>query len=224
MSETPIIIIDERERKSNVPELLAKKGNLVKFKQLNVGDYVISDRIAIERKTLKDFVKSIYEGRIFEQLSRLVEAYEMPIIIVEGDLNDVIFYLENLNIFRGALVSLIINTNVKLLYSLNENETADYISIIARREMKRSKEIFTPIIKGKKRIENIKDWQSYILQSFPYIGPKSAKILLREFKTLKDVFNADERKLSSLIGKEKARKIIEILNKKWEENSKITFK
>jgi ERCC4-type nuclease len=137
MSEKPIIIVDFRERTSKIPELIVKKGASVKFNQLTLGDYIISERIAVERKTAHDFIKSIYDGRLFEQLKNLSDNYEIPILIVEGNMEEVLFEVQNPNIIRGALVSMAISYNAKIFYSENENETADYLVIIARQENKK---------------------------------------------------------------------------------------
>lgn len=146
--EKPIVIIDERERNSKVPELLVKKGVSIKFRVIEVGDYIISQRIGVERKTIKDFIKSIYDGRIFDQISRLKEKFEIPVIVVEGDLNDLILFVDNPNVFRGALISLVLFNNTKIFFSLDEEETADYISLMAKQEMKK-KGIFPSFFKGK---------------------------------------------------------------------------
>jgi len=211
MSEKPIIIVDFRERTSKIPELIVKKGASVKFNQLTLGDYIISERIAVERKTAHDFIKSIYDGRLFEQLKNLSDNYEIPILIVEGNMEEVLFEVQNPNIIRGALVSMAISYNAKIFYSENENETADYLVIIARQENKK-RTIGEPIIKRKPKVYENDKWVFYIVQSFPYIGPKNAKLLLQNFHSIKNIANANFMELARVIGKAKAKKIYEIIN------------
>jgi len=221
--EKPIVIIDERERASEIPELLVKKGVSIRFRQLPVGDYLISEKIAIERKSLKDFSKSIFDGRLFDQISRLKEAYDIPVIIVEGDYTELPFVTENLNALRGALLSLAIDFDIKIIHSINKEETAEYIALIAKHEMKKQGSSQYPLVKGKPpKIEKIKDWQLYVLQSLPGIGIKSAEKLLNEFKNLKNVFNASEKELARIIGEAKARKVIEVINKRIDEETNLS--
>jgi len=223
MMEKPIVIIDERERASEIPELLVKKGVSIRFRQLPVGDYLISEKIAIERKSLKDFSKSIFDGRLFDQISRLKEAYDIPVIIVEGDYTELPFVTENLNALRGALLSLAIDFDIKIIHSINKEETAEYIALIAKHEMKKQGSSQYPLVKGKPpKIEKIKDWQLYVLQSLPGIGIKSAEKLLNEFKNLKNVFNASEKELARIIGEAKARKVIEVINKRIDEETNLS--
>jgi DNA excision repair protein ERCC-4 len=219
--EKPTIIIDERERNSKVPELLVKKGVSIKFRVIEVGDYIVSQRIGIERKTIRDFIKSIYDGRIFDQITRLKEKFEIPVIIVEGDLNELILFVDNPNVFRGALITLILFHNAKIFFSINEEETADYISLMAKKEIKEKKEFFLPFLKTKPKTKDIKHIQLNIIKSFPYIGTKSAFKILKEYKTIKNFVNTNEAQLSKVIGLAKARKILEILNKNFEKEESL---
>jgi DNA excision repair protein ERCC-4 len=82
------IVVDERERKSGIPDLLRQAGAIIDFAQLKVGDYVVSPKTAIERKTIQDLLNSIYDGRLFVQCSQLNEHYEKPVLIVEGNIVD----------------------------------------------------------------------------------------------------------------------------------------
>lgn len=212
MSEKPTIIVDFRERSSGVPELIVKKGASIRFNQLLLGDYIISQRIAVERKTSSDFIKSIYDGRLFDQVKRLSENYEIPVLIVEGNLEEQLFELQNPNVFRGALVSLAIYYNVKIFYAENESETADYLVILARQENRKREILSEPIIKGKPKIFDDEKWVYYVVQSLPYVGPKSAKLLLENFHSIKNLANANMMEIARVIGKAKAKKIYEILN------------
>src|SRR5438034_3324943 len=79
------IIADEREKPSGVPEALRSLGVSVEYRLLDVADYLVG-AYAIERKSVRDFVSSLYSGRLFDQAHRLGEAYETIFLIVEGDL------------------------------------------------------------------------------------------------------------------------------------------
>jgi len=51
--------------------LFANCGASVKIAKLSYGDYIINDKITIERKTADDFLLSIIDRRLFNQLSNL---------------------------------------------------------------------------------------------------------------------------------------------------------
>jgi len=82
------IVVDEREKKSGIPVLLQQAGAMIDFAQLIVGDYIVSPETAIERKTIQDLLNSIYDGRLFVQCSHLTEHYVKPVLIIEGNIVD----------------------------------------------------------------------------------------------------------------------------------------
>ena len=98
----PEIIVDFREAFS-IKLKLSELGSRVVEKSITPADYVLSENCAVERKTLKDFLRSIYDGRLFEQVERLAKAYEKPILIVEGYTLQGLEDVENPKIFWGAL-------------------------------------------------------------------------------------------------------------------------
>ena len=78
------IVADEREKPSGVPDVLNKLGFRVEFAQLPVADYILSHKTAIERKSLRDFVSSIYDGRVFKQCAELSSRFPRPILSITG--------------------------------------------------------------------------------------------------------------------------------------------
>ena len=74
------IIIDERERKSGIPKLLQKIGINVEVKRLPLGDYIVSHETVVERKSVSDFISSIFDGRLFDQCNRLKEHFQFHLL------------------------------------------------------------------------------------------------------------------------------------------------
>ena len=67
-------------------KLLESMGLEVTLRNLEVGDYVISERVAVERKTASDFISSIIDPQrnLFRQMADLARTYDRPILILEG--------------------------------------------------------------------------------------------------------------------------------------------
>ncbi|RMF30602.1 MAG: heavy metal resistance protein CzcA, partial [Candidatus Nitrosothermus koennekii] len=63
------IIVDDREKNSKVPDELEELGVRVEYKHLEVGDYIPLPEVVVERKSMRDLVKSIYDNRLFIQCS-----------------------------------------------------------------------------------------------------------------------------------------------------------
>ena len=64
------VVADERERNSRIPELVREAGASVDFAQLPVGDYIVSPEEVVERKTVRDLISSIYDGRLYIQCAQ----------------------------------------------------------------------------------------------------------------------------------------------------------
>ncbi len=204
------IYADYRERSSNIAKHLVKRNVKVFFENLETCDYVISDRLCVERKTVRDLVKSLFDGRLFSQASRMVERFEKPIIIIEGDFSEVKALTDKVNAVFGALTSLAIEMNVTILWSPTSEGTADILYILAKHEQEEKKRLRTFVPK-KPRTQDVKEWQLRILQSFPGIGPKLAEKLLEKFGSLEKVFTSSSTELAKVVGYEKAQKMLQLL-------------
>ena len=206
------IYVDEREKSSNVPQLLLRKGLVIIFRKLDVGDYLLPGDYCVERKTARDFVSSLFDGRLFDQARRLSETYRNAVIIIEGDLSQVERVTTRREAVIGALVSLTIDFDIKLLFSWDKEGTAELISYLARR-ISREKPRSQFVIHKKPPLGSVREWQLYIVQSLPNIGPKLAVRLLERFGSPLQVFNASIADLSRVegLGEKRAEQIVEIL-------------
>jgi len=210
------IIVDTREMRNNIVKKLFELGVDIETKQLQVGDFILSDRVCVERKTVKDFLQSIIDGRLFSQISSLSKNFEKPLIIVEG-VEDI--YSERMihpNAIRGAIASLAVDFRIPIIQTSGEEETALFLFMIASREQIDKK--INISLRGEKKPLNDSLLQEYIVSSLPGIGREIAKNFLKYFKTIKNMFNADVKELKKVekVGDKKAKKIKEILEKEYE--------
>jgi len=206
------IVIDHRETKSGVAKFLDRLGMELSFAALEIGDYVVSDRLAVERKRTDDFASSLIDGKrnLFAQLSNLARVYEKPVLIIEG--GDLFTSRQlNPNAIYGSLVSIAIDFGVSILYSRDEEETAAILKILAKREQTENKREINP--HGKKSASTLPEQQEYLISSISNIGPKAARNLLIYFGSVEAVMKADPAELRKvkLIGPKTAARIREIL-------------
>lgn len=189
------IVVDNREKNSLVISELISLKFKIEFKQLPVADYLIG-KTAIERKTISDFKSSIINKRIFSQLLELKQ-YPNPILIIEG-LESQNIYSGNLhgNAFRGFILSIVSEYKVPIIFTLNEKDTAKYLSVLAKKTKNPESGI-----RASKTFLSENEQLQFILEGFPQIGPKAAKKLLSKFKTLENIFNTSEEELKEIIGK-----------------------
>ena len=56
------IVVDERERKSGIPDLLKSVGLNLEMKTLPIGDYIVAPETIVERKSIRDLMASVFDG------------------------------------------------------------------------------------------------------------------------------------------------------------------
>jgi len=202
------IFADSREA-PEVVDHVRKYGVIVNLKQLDLGDYLLSDRMVVERKTANDFEASIVDGRLFEQAGRLEDNYDFPILIIEGQLKAMRIHQDA---FMGAFMAMFVDFGIQIINTRNEEETAKMIYLLAKREQLKDKR---PIrLLEKKKAYTLEHQQLRVLEAFPTIGPIMAKKLLDEFGSLDKVFSADIKELEAVLGKAKASKLKDLLDAK----------
>lgn len=201
------IIIDLREKNSLLPSELASLGFQIEFKHLEIADYILNNTIAIERKTITDFKSSIINKRIISQLENLKQ-YPTPILLLEGFTPESVSEgIIHENAFRGLILSVLLSYKIPIIFTKDEKDSAKYIAVLAK---KLEKEPAAPALALKRIASSPEEQKQIILESFPGIGPATAKSLLKEFKSIKKIISTSSNKLKKVLGK-KSDKFIQLL-------------
>ena len=217
------IVVDEREKKSGIPDLLKATGINVEMKMLPVGDYIVAPETIVERKTIRDMMSSIFDGRLFDQCQRLKENYQFPILLIEGDVDEIEelieFYFKNRNgnmekksggtWFYGVISSVAIDFRIPIIHTPNAlHSTKLLISMCTRKET-----IKGPFLKKIKKSSDLQIQQISVLSSLPGVGEKIAIRMLEKFGTPLKVLSASTTELSKItgLGEARAKKLKKIL-------------
>ena len=209
----PEVRVDDRETSSKVVEILSNMGVSLVLGRLPSGDYAIGDRILIERKTARDFVDTLVERDLFGQLKALAESAPRPVLIIEGgDLytaRDI-----HPNAVRGSLAAIAVDLGISILFTKDEEDTAQMILVLARREEGGERERTLPM---KRHGHSLREQQELVIASFPDIGLKNARLLLDHFGTVRGVVNATEEELLTIrgIGEQRSKKIHELARRPY---------
>jgi Fanconi anemia group M protein len=202
------IYVDPRER--GMAKLLEARGMEVTLRNLDVGDYVVSDRVAIERKTASDFVASIIdpERNLFRQIGDLSRSYDRPVLILEG--RDLYTRQVNPSSIRGALAAVAVDYGVPIIPTEDQDETASVIALLATREQKEGHE---PKLHGHKTARTLKEQQEYLISAIPNVGPRVARNLLRHFGSIERIMTARQEELQEveMVGPKIAERIRELV-------------
>jgi len=216
--DTVEIIADQRETKSKVVrELDSTEGIDVELETLEVGDYVLSDRVAVERKSVQDFIDTITGGRsLFDQMGDLSSSYARPLLVLEGKRESLYATGVHPNAVRGALASVVVDYGVPVLFTADQEETAETFSVVARREQEeRDREAR---VHGEKSSATLTEQQEYVVSSIADVGPVTARALLDEFGSVEEVMTAGAEELQDAegVGEKTAKRIREVVGSKYE--------
>jgi len=203
------IVVDEREKKSGIPDLLKAIGINLEIKTLPIGDYIVAPETIIERKSISDLISSIFDGRLFDQCNRLKEHFQFPIILVEGDVTKIEQLVDNPLVFYGAMSSIVLDFKIPIIPTANTSHTAKLlVSMCSRKDVAKG-----PFIKKIKKSNDLQKQQLAMLCSLPNVGEKIAIRMLEKFGTPLEVLGASTADLSKIngLGNTRAKKIKKML-------------
>ncbi|MFA6333004.1 MAG: DEAD/DEAH box helicase, partial [Methanoregula sp.] len=193
-SSGPKIVIDDRETSSKVVEVLSGMGMMIRLERLPQGDYAIGDRILIERKTSRDFVDTLIERDLLGQLKVMAEAVPRPVLIIEG--GDLFIQRDiHPNAIRGVLAAITVDMGISLIYTKDEQDTAQMLFVLAKREESERGE---RKVHPHKSYRSQKEEQEYIISAFPEVGMKNARLLLSHFGSVLAIVNASQGELAAV--------------------------
>jgi Fanconi anemia group M protein len=194
------VVIDQREMHASIARDLAQREAIAtRLETLEVGDYICSDRVAIERKTVDDFLETLVgeDRSLFAQVGALADAYARPVVIIEGE---GLYERRNIhpNAIRGALASLVTDYGCSILQTADADATAALIATIATREQTERERRLT--VHGQKASRTLREQQEYVVASIADIGPVTAQRLLAAFGSVEAVLTASTTELEAVHG------------------------
>ena len=220
------IVADERERKCGIPALLREAGVGLEVRTLPVGDYIVGPETVAERKSVHDLVSSVFDGRLFDQCARLRDNFALPLIIVEGNPDEVEAVAENPLVFYGAVSRVAVDYRIPIVPTPSASHTARLLVTLAARcaEARAAAPGGAPggavhpippgpYIKKIKKHDDTERQQLSALASLPGIGEKLAVRLLARFGTPLAALNAPLADLAKVegLGAARARRIRSML-------------
>jgi DNA excision repair protein ERCC-4 len=220
------IVVDERERSSKIPELLKSAGAVIDFAQLKVGDYVVSSETAVERKTVRDLISSIYDGRLFLQCSDLVKYYQKPLLVMQGNIaelaensldvedpDDIKSHAERMSLAYDALITVATEFRIPIIHTPSAEQTAQLLVTLVNRSLQETKAA-GPLLRKIKKENPIHIQQLSVLASLPGVGEKLAMRMLKRFHTPIRALNASAAELATIpgFGVARAERVRNVLN------------
>jgi DNA excision repair protein ERCC-4 len=204
------IVIDDREKKSGIPDLLKSVGLNIEMKTLPIGDYIVAPETIVERKSIRDLMASVFDGRLFDQCTRLKEHFEHPVVLMEGNVDEIEEIMDNPMIFYGAISTVVLDFKIPVIPTPSAAHTAKLlVSMCSRKDASKG-----PFLKKIKKSPDLERQQLSSLCSLPGVGEKFAVRMLEKFGTPLKVFTATTAELAKVegLGEARAKKIKKVLD------------
>ena len=123
------VTLDYREASSTLSAYISSLGITVEYDSLVTGDICIEDNILIERKTSRDLLTSIIDGRLFKQCERMRNAEVKPLLLIElGEIGNSV----HPNAVLGALAHVTLDLGIPIITTKNSMESAHLVYLIAK--------------------------------------------------------------------------------------------
>jgi Fanconi anemia group M protein len=217
-SETVHVVVDQRELDATIArDLSLRDGMETRLETLAVGDYVLSDRVVVERKTVEDFLETLTGGdrSLFEQVGDAARSYGRPVVILEGE---GLYDRRNVHpkAIHGALASLAVDFGASILQTDDEEATADLLAVLATREQETENRSVS--VHGEKQSRTLSEQQEYVVAAIAEVGPVTARSLLGALGSVEAVMTADHERLTEVegVGEVTADRIREVVGRSYD--------
>jgi ERCC4-type nuclease len=183
------ILVDHGERRSGLPEQITRLDLAVAVVHLDVGDVVVGDGTAVERKTVADLHRSIATRRLWRQIGALRAAYDDRYLIVEGSC----VWRGPIRPYgiRGALLA-VSGSGITVLRAEDVCESAHWIHSIAIRVQHAGR--------APRRRQGRAQSPYSLLRAIRGVTPDAASGLLARFDSVRAVAEASHGELLAVIG------------------------
>ncbi|KAK6204286.1 uncharacterized protein RJT21DRAFT_5885 [Scheffersomyces amazonensis] len=235
------VVVDVREFRSSLPNLLYRSGITVVPCMITVGDYIVSPKICVERKAIPDLISSFKSGRLYTQCEQMFRYYELPTLLIEFDENKS-FSLEPFSESRYQRSSTTINPTVnqalqqsiqskllslliafpklKIIWSSSPYETAQiFLKLKANQE---EPDVGMAIDKGVNKEVTTEDGGPPVfnedpidfIQNIPGINSLNYHLIIQKVKSIEEMVKLTRDQFVQLLGEENGKKVYNFINQK----------
>ncbi len=212
------ILADHREKDNRTVKELIDLGVSVKTGQLVSADYIVSGRVGVELKKIPDFVASIIDGRLLDQVRDLRKNFDKAVLIIEGEEDIYAIRKVHANAIRGMLASIVLDFRIPVLYTKNPKDTAGLLAVMAKREQDKERDFSL----HERKPQSLKEQQEFLVSALPGIGVQTARNLLNYFGSIRKIVNATKEELVALdgIGEKTSERLLQLFQEEYTKENK----
>ncbi|XP_065343235.1 DNA repair endonuclease XPF [Cloeon dipterum] len=192
-----IVLVDVREFRSELPNLLHQKEVRVEPITLKVGDYIVTRDLCVERKSVSDLIGSLNSGRLHKQATAMQRNYKRPVLLIEFEGKDV----TRLPMQRLQLLTLLF-PRLRIIWSPSPHASAEMLVELKAGHDEPSLEhaaashrYDTPLLH-----EQFDTTMREFVSCLPGVHSKNLRSVLSRGGSLVQLFTMDAAKLAELTG------------------------
>ncbi|NWI18717.1 XPF endonuclease, partial [Crypturellus soui] len=206
------IVVDMREFRSELPSLLHRRGIDIEPVTLEVGDYILTPDICVERKSISDLIGSLNNGRLYTQCISMSRYYKRPILLIEFDPNKSFSLIP-----RGSLHPEISSNDVtskltlltlhfpklRILWCPSPHATAELFEELKQNNPQPDAETAMAVTADSEALPESDKYnpgpQDFLLK-MPGVNTKNCRILMNHVKSIAELVTLSKDKLSEILG------------------------
>ncbi|XP_069693595.1 DNA repair endonuclease XPF [Periplaneta americana] len=209
-----VVVVDMREFRSDLPSLIHRRGIDIEPVTLQVGDYILTPELCVERKSVSDLIGSLNSGRLYNQALSMTRHYAKPMLLIEFDQNKPFalqgsYYVSNDITSNDVAAKLQLLTlhfpKLKLVWSPSPYATAQLFE-----ELKQGREEPDPTaaaaigmdIESELESEVMEKWNTAIhdlVTKLPGVTTKNQRLLLLKGQSLDHLLTLSKDELTELV-------------------------
>ncbi|PHU28585.1 DNA repair endonuclease UVH1, partial [Capsicum chinense] len=227
------VIVDMREFMSTLPNVLHRKGMRIIPVTLEVGDYILSPLICVERKSIKDLFGSFASGRLYHQVEMMSRYYRIPVLLIEFS-QDKSFSFQSAsdigddvtpnNIISKLSLLVLHFPRLRIIWSRSLHATAEIFASLKSNQDEpdevKAIRVGVPseegIVENDVRAENYNTSAVEMLRRLPGVTDSNYRAIMDGCKSLAELAILPVERLAELMGGQKAAKMLrEFLDAKY---------
>nr|XP_004652331.1 DNA repair endonuclease XPF [Jaculus jaculus] len=206
------IVVDMREFRSELPSLIHRRGIDIEPVTLEVGDYILTPEMCVERKSISDLIGSLNNGRLYSQCVSMSRYYKRPVLLIEFDPSKP-FSLTS----RGALFQEISSSDIsskltlltlhfprlRLLWCPSPHATAELFEELKQNKPQPDAATAMAITADSETLPESEKYspgpQDFLLK-MPGVNAKNCRSLMNHVKNIAELATLPQDKLASILG------------------------
>lgn len=208
----PSIVVDMREFRSELPSLIHRRGIDIEPVTLEVGDYILTPELCVERKSVSDLIGSLHSGRLYSQCLAMSRYYPRPVLLIEFDAGKP-FSLAPRGAFFQEMSSSDVSSKLtlltlhfprlRLLWCPSPHATAELFEELKQNKPQPDAATAMAITADSETLPESDKYnpgpQDFVLK-MPGINAKNCRSLMNQVKNISELASLSQERLTSILG------------------------